>query len=78
MAPIPNAARTKRQAPALPSVLISVLCAAQRKETMLGELGAILREDGVVSWEGFCIKGGSGEFILRIENCWLYIVLYSY
>lgn len=55
MALIPGAARTERQAPALPSVSISVLLAAQGREMRLGELRAALGEDGVVSWEGLCI-----------------------
>lgn len=58
MALIPNAARTERRAPALSSVPISVLLAAEGRAMRLGELKAAFGKDGVVSWEGHCIKGG--------------------
>lgn len=58
MAPFPDAARTEQRAPALPSVMISVLTARGRA-MRLREVGAALGGYGVVSWEGFCIKGGA-------------------
>lgn len=65
MALIPDAARTERRAPALPSVPISVLLTAQGRDMRLGELGAALGEDGVVSLEGLCIAGG---WIVHFEH----------